>query len=269
MLAALAGVAVVAVAAGCAAATPVAGTTPPQPGGLAPGQPHPGPPSVHPTVAAACPSAKAGGHEVWFTDAAGVALGGIELGTGSKGVVLSHMAGGDSCQWLPFGRQLAAAGYRVIALDLAGSGASAQLTGEDKRDANVVAAAAYLHGHGVMSVVLIGASMGGNASLVAATEVSPPVSGVISLSAPATYQGLDAAAAVTRLAVPVLYIAGSGESEYASAARALYAATPGNTKNLFLASGSQHGTQLLDKPEPDAAKVRAAVLDFLKAHAPV
>jgi esterase/lipase len=126
-----------------------------------------------------------------------------------------------------------------------------------------------MHGHGVMSVVLIGASMGGNASLVAATKVSPPIAGVVSLSAPVSYDGLDASGAVRKLSVPTLYIAGSGESTYADAARSLYAATPGDTKKLLLGSGDQHGIALLAKAEPDAAKVRTAILDFLRAHSPV
>ncbi len=252
-------------ACGSAPSTP---STPPQ-AGEQPGAVHPAPPTVNPTVAATCKSAWAGGQQVWFTDRGGVAIGGVMLGTGTKGgVVLAHTAGADACQWLPFGRQLAAAGYRVLAFDFAGSGVSGPLT--DGRDDNVLAAAAYLHGHGVLTVVLVGASMGGNAALVAAPKVIPPVAGVITLSAPVTYQGLDAAPAAKELAAPVLYIAAKGDGEFAGDAQALYASTPGNAKTLLIATGSQHGTDLLDKAkEPDAAKVRQAILDFLKAHAPV
>jgi pimeloyl-ACP methyl ester carboxylesterase len=266
-----AGLVVAALAAGTAACG-VSATTPPTAQPPGPGQ-QGGPgrtmPIVQPTVGLKCKAAWAGGTQVGFLDSAGVYLGGVELGTGTKGVVLAHQAGGDACQWLPFGRQLAAAGYRVLAFDFAGSGVSGPLANGDKRDDNVVAAAAYLHGHGVLSVVLIGASMGGNASLVAAPRVMPPVNGVISLSAPVDYDGLDASGAAPKLSVPALYIAGAREAKYADAARTLYAATPGDTKTLLLASGDQHGVALLEKAEPDAAKVRKAILDFLKAHAPV
>jgi dienelactone hydrolase len=260
--------AVAAGAAACGTATPPPGT--PQPGQ---GQPQAGSPrvmpTVVPTVGAQCKSAWAGGKQTGFLDAAGVYLGAIELGTGSKGVVLAHQAGGDSCQWLPFAKQLAAAGYRVLVFDFAGSGVSGPLANGDKRDDNVVAAAAYLHGHGVVDVVLIGASMGGTASLVAAPKVMPPLTGVISMSAPVNYEGLDASAVAPKLSVPVLYIAGTGEATYADAARSLYSATPGDKKKLLLAKGDQHGVALLGKAEPDAAKVRQAILDFLKANAPV
>src|SRR5262245_48348448 len=163
-----------------------------------PAVPEGAPPTARPTVAANCPSDSAGGRQVWFTDANRVALGGVELGTGGSGVVLAHIADGDSCEWLPFGRQLAAAGYRVLAFDFAGSGVSGQLTGGDRRDANVAAAAAHLRGEGATAVVLIGASMGANASLVAATEIGPPVAGVVSLSAPAVYDDLDASASAPK-----------------------------------------------------------------------
>jgi dienelactone hydrolase len=261
---------VAALAAGTAACGSSA--SPPPTGPPEPGQQAGSPrvfPTVVPTVGALCKAAWAGGKQVGFLDAAGVYVGGIELGTGSKGVVLAHQAGADSCQWLPFGRQLAAAGYRVLVFDFAGSGVSGPLANGDKRDDNVVAAAAYLHGHGVMDVVLIGASMGGNASLVAAPKVMPPVTGVVSLSAPLTYDGLDASAVAPKISVPALYIAGSGEATYADAARTLYSATPGDAKKLLLASGDQHGVALLEKAEPDSAKVRKAILDFLKANAPV
>jgi dienelactone hydrolase len=261
-----------AVAAGTAAcgtsATPPPGTPQPGQGQQQAGSPRVFP-TVVPTVGAQCKSAWAGGKQTGFLDSAGVYLGAIELGTGKTGVVLAHQAEADSCQWLPFARQLVAAGYRVLVFDFAGSGVSGPLANGDKRDDNVVAAAAYLHGHGVTDVVLMGASMGGNASLVAAPKVMPPVTAVISLSAPVTYQGLDASAVAPKLSVPVLYIAGSGESTFADAARTLYAATPGDQKKLLLAKGDQHGVALLEKSAPDSAKVKKEILDFLKAHAPV
>lgn len=261
---------VAAVAAGAAACetgtTPPAQNQPPVPQTATPEAYGPLP-TVNPTVGASCRSGWTGGKQAWFMDAGHVLLGAVELGTGATGVVLAHMAGGDVCQWLPFGKQLAAAGYHVLAFDFAGSGVSGKPTGGDQLDANVVAAAAYLRGQGATSVVLIGASMGGTAALVAAGKVLPPVSGVIAVSAPLTYASANAQAAAATLTAPVLYVAGTGESAYASAARTLYAATPGNAKTLLLATGSQHGTDLLGKAEPDAAKVRAAIMDFLKAHA--
>jgi alpha-beta hydrolase superfamily lysophospholipase len=62
--------------------------------------------------------------------------------------------------------------------------------------------------------VLIGSSMGGTAVLSAATRIRPPVAGVASLSGPSTFGGVDARAAIARLRVPVLLVAGTSLLEF-------------------------------------------------------
>ena len=56
-------------------------------------------------------------------------------------------------------------------------------------------------------MLLVGASLGANAVVAAGAEAKPPVDGVVSLSAPATFR-LDAVSAAKRLDVPVLFAAG-------------------------------------------------------------
>ena len=114
--------------------------------------------------------------------------------------------------------------------------------------------------------------MGGAAVLAAAPRVAPPVAGVISLSAPASFQGIDAVAAVRGLAVPVLYAACQNDPGYPEDASALYAATPtSHPRTLLVVPGcSSHGVQLVDPAnQPEAGSVRTAMHDFLAAHAPV
>ena len=138
--------------------------------------------------------------------------------------------------------------------------------------AAVIAAAAYLRAQGVQTVVLVGASMGANAVLAAAPHIAPPVAGVISLSAPASFQGIDAVAAVRGLAVPVLYAACQNDPGYPEDASALFAATPtSHPRTLLVVPGcSSHGVQLVDPAnQPEAGSVRTAMHDFLAAHAPV
>jgi len=65
--------------------------------------------------------------------------------------------------------------------------------------ADIPGAAAELRSEGAAKVVLVGASMGGAASLVVATMVTPPVSGVASVSGPAEYRGIDTLAAAKQL----------------------------------------------------------------------
>ncbi len=47
----------------------------------------------------------------------GMPLHGVLLGSGRKGIVLSHAFPGNLCDWFPFVPQLAARGYRVLAYD--------------------------------------------------------------------------------------------------------------------------------------------------------
>jgi dienelactone hydrolase len=229
-------------------------------------------PPPHPTVAAQCRTQweDGKGTQVWFTDTAGASIGGVEMGSGTTGVVLAHEAGSDSCRWIPYGLELAAAGYRVLAFDFSGSGVSPDLPDNDSHDGNVLGALAFLRHEGATKAVLMGASMGGTASLVAASKASPPVAGVVSLSAALSYESMDAYSAAGELAVPVLFVAGTADEDFSVTAHTLYEATPGSAKTLLLLQDSaMHGTALLAPGLDDSVKVRAAIQDFLKAHAPV
>jgi pimeloyl-ACP methyl ester carboxylesterase len=220
-------------------------------------------------VDASCGASTADGQTVRFGAAGATNLVGVVVGTGKKGVVLAHQYRGNRCQWGEYAHELAQAGYRALIFDFTGSGLS---TGSDANDAAVVAAAAYLRAQGVNTVVLIGASMGGTAVLAAAAQIAPPVAGVVSLSGPARFQGVDAAEAVKKLAVPVLYAVCVGDSGFAEDAQALADATrAGTDKKLLAAPGcSSHGVRLADRTGgPEATAVRAAIHDFLTAHAPV
>jgi pimeloyl-ACP methyl ester carboxylesterase len=220
-----------------------------------------------------CDRLAEGTRQVRFADVHGTRLSGVEVGSGRVGIVLSHQDPGNVCDWLPWAREtvLGNAGYRLLCLDFAGYGNSASAADGDTRDRNIVAAAGFLRAEGVATVLLMGASMGANAVLVAATELQPPPVGVISLSAPSSWKGLDAGEAVPKLAVPVLFVAGSGDNggRFADDARALYAAAPTSLdRRLQIASSNSHGVNLLSPVDADASRTRAAVADFLSRYAP-
>jgi pimeloyl-ACP methyl ester carboxylesterase len=234
------------------------------PGGQAP------PPATTPaTTAAAAAKACLQGAEreqaVRFTTSSGATLVGVVLGGGRVGLVLGHQVGSDLCEWLPQARELADQGYRVLAFDFAGSGDSQPGPGEARVDADVVAAAEELRRRGADRVVLIGSSMGGTAVLSAATRIRPPVAGVVSLSGPASFQGVDAGEAVARLRVPVLLVAAADDRTFADDARAMYRAAPVRDKRLLVVGGGGHGTSLLEFGS-DAPKVQAAVRRFVADH---
>jgi len=225
-------------------------------------------PSPEPSDPSGCHGG-APGQPVKFGPDGAANLVGVVYGTGSTGLVFAHQTRANRCQWAAYAVESAKAGYRAMTFDFPGSGDSP--AGMDS-DAAVIAAAAYLRAQGVQTVVLVGASMGANAVLAAAPHIAPPVAGVISLSAPASFQGIDAVAAVRGLAVPVLYAACQNDPGYPEDASALYAATPtSHPRTLLVVPGcSSHGVQLVDPAnQPEAGSVRTAMHDFLAAHAPV
>jgi dienelactone hydrolase len=220
--------------------------------------------------AAAClqPAERAKG--IRFHSGSGVDLAGVVLGNGPTGVVLVHQADSDLCQMVPYGRALVGLGYRVIAFDLNGNGASpaaASGPAEPHLDLDVAAAVGVLRGQGVGKIALVGASLGGLAAITAATEIRPPVAAVVSLSNPAELSGMDATRSAKQLLVPSLFVV-AGEDAAARDVRAVYDATKASDRHLEEVAGSGHGIALLDETaEADASYLRALIQKFLYDHA--
>ena len=206
--------------------------------------------------------------ELRFEAADGTRLVGHRFGTGATAVVLGHQSDGDLCEWLPYARRLAGLGYFVFPIDFRGAGLSQARTGPaaDRLAADLAAATKTLRRLGKRKVFLVGASMGGIASLVAGANVTPPVDGVVSLSAPARFRGMDAVRTAPRLRVPVLYLAAEGDDnagyDFSEDARAMHAATAAADKRLEVLPGRLHGIALL----AGSARARTVVERFLKTH---
>jgi pimeloyl-ACP methyl ester carboxylesterase len=183
---------------------------------------------------------------------------------GRTGLVLGHQLGSDLCEWLPQARTFARRGYRVLVFDFAGFGDFQP--GPDARvDTDVVAAAAQLRRRGADRIVLVGSSMGGTAMLSAATRIRPPVAGVVSLSGPSGFGGVDAEAAMARLRVPVLFVVGADDQPYREQARLLYRAARARDKRMLVVPGGGHGTSMVEFGE-DAPMVLAALRRFIARH---
>jgi pimeloyl-ACP methyl ester carboxylesterase len=126
----------------------------------------------------------------------------------------------------------------------------------------VAAAVKVVRRLGARKVFLVGASMGGTAVLVAAVNVRPAVAGVVSISGPAVFGAVDALAVAPRLSVPVLYLAGKEDVDFASDAQKLYQATGEQEKTLRVLPTGAHGVALLGT----SATARALVQSFLGSH---
>lgn len=202
---------------------------------------------------------------VRFTASDRTRLLGVMIGKGSSGVALAHGDDANLCSWLRHARTLAAAGYRVLVLDLrryGSSGSPRSVPNLHRFDLDVIAATRELRRRGARTVVLAGASLGGTAVLAAAATIAPPVQGVISLSAPEVWVRVHAIRAVQRMSVPVLFVAAESDVQYAEEARALYAASASPDKRLLILPGGAHGVDLLRGPA--AAGFRATFVGFIR-----
>lgn len=160
---------------------------------------------------------------------------GYPIGSGDLGIVMLHQVDAGLCQWVPYAQELATQGIRSMPVDIADSGAWRY----------AVAAVTYLRAHGAKRVIIMGASRGALMAIQAATVAQPPVDGVVSLSAPAVYSGVDGREAAKKLTMPVLFAAGIREGGFTEDAKTLHALCPSPHKTLALAGTSVHGIELL------------------------
>jgi pimeloyl-ACP methyl ester carboxylesterase len=203
------------------------------------------------------------GRQLAFDSLDGVRLLGDLRGEGEVGIVLAHMFPSDRSSWSEFSSLLAEEGYLTLAFDFRGYGDS-----EGERDIpeiwrDVVAAARELGDRGAKRVVVIGASMGGTAALVAAAREPGAIDGVITLSAPSTFMGLSAPPEVLAAnGAPKLFVAADGDGAAAQAAQDFYQGSS-PPKRVEILAGTDHGSDLLEGRHTEV--VRRLLLDFLKS----
>lgn len=188
-------------------------------------------------------------------------LAALSIGTGRVAVILAHQVSGSLCQWWLYARSLAGH-FRVVALDFDGFGASPP--GDGNYPGEVAAAAEWARHHGSRQIILMGASMGGTAVMVAAAHLGDSITGVIDLSGPALFAGMNALTAARRVHVPALFGYGTLDLAFAGDVRRVRAATPTRDKPVVTVSTPAHGVDLVD-PVLGYAKVRQVVLRFIRA----
>jgi dienelactone hydrolase len=194
----------------------------------------------------------------------GVKVVGFVQGRGTVGVVLVHQVNGDHCGWSEEAAFLARRAL-VLSVDLRGYGASGRATGAKallyRND--IAASVVELRQRGAERIVLVGASMGGSAVVVAASTISPPVDAVVAVSAPANFKGQNASAAAAKLTMPVRFVAARDDGSAAATATALAGRANASSDvraELFDTGG--HGWALL-RPTHEAQGVVDNFLDAL------
>jgi alpha/beta superfamily hydrolase len=206
---------------------------------------------------------------VSFTTDDGVALSGRLYGTGTRAVLLAHMYPADQTSWHAQALSLSAQGYLVLTFDFRGYGQSEGDKDVRYLDRDVSAGAMYLRSAGADEVVLVGASMGGTASLKAAAQLqtlsSVRIAGVATFSAPVEFMGLSASAAVPDIVLPMLLVAAQ-DDEGAEGARALEDLSSAHG-DLEILPGGDHGTDLFSGSQAEQAE--SLLLDFLQRCMPV
>jgi pimeloyl-ACP methyl ester carboxylesterase len=203
---------------------------------------------------------QAPGSAVSFATPDGITLSGRLFGGGPVAVALAHMYPSDASSWFPMAARLGKLGYTALAFNFRGYDGSGGSREVAKAAIDLRAAYDFLKARGSQRVALVGASMGGTASLIVAAEADTPA--VVVISAPAMFQDLDAQPAAPKIPAPVLLLAASGDGPAAQSLRTLSALLPNREPKLF--DGGAHGTNLLlDRPESADEVVR-----FLSTHAP-
>lgn len=201
-----------------------------------------------------------GSHSVTFRTQDGFVLEGTLFGSGSDAVVLAHMFPADQSSWFDFARQLADHGYLALSFNFRGYGKSQGEKDIGVIDRDVRAAIEFVRSRkAVTGVALVGASMGGTASVIAAS--TEKVDGVVTLSAPVEFMGLNATQAVGRVTAPKYFIASTGDKAAAETAGRLYrgSAPP---REIEIIPGDRHGTNILKGPKGE--ELATKIIAFLE-----
>jgi dienelactone hydrolase len=217
----------------------------------------------------------AASEEITFSASDGVTLSGrlFGPGEGSAGVVLAHMFPSDQSAWFAFAERLGQQGYRVLTFNFRGycpGGAAGCSQGEKTISAiwqDVEGAIAALREEGVSRIGLVGASMGGTASLVAASKEGQEIDALVTLSAPIGFEGLEASREVlAQVTAAKLFLAGHEDTTATEAVDTLYAETLQPKRPMILTTGD-HGTDILTGNQAGIASTE--IIKWLERYLPV
>src|SRR5437667_8912302 len=201
---------------------------------------------------------------VSFPTADGGVVSADSYGTGERGVVLAHGGRFNKGSWEKQAQTLAAAGFRVLAIDFRGYGQSRGPGDSDPMSAplhlDVLAAVRYLRKSGAKTVSVVGASMGGGAAGDA--SILSALGKIHRL----VFLGAAPNGPAEKLKAPSLFLVAredaSGDGLRLPGIRAQYEKAP-EPKELIILEGSAHAQFLFQTDQGE--KVMREILRFLSA----
>lgn len=188
-------------------------------------------------------------------------------GQGPKGVVLAHGGRFDRTSWKPQARELASAGFRVVAIDF--RAAVESRAGKETPclydpaclSKDVLAAVRYLRSSGAKSVSVVGGSLGGGAAAQASVEAGPGeidrlvLLAAMPIAAPDSMKG-------RKLFITSRNDLGSGDVPRLPGIREQFQRAMG-PKKLVILDGSAHAQFIFGTSQ--GSRLMQEILRFLKA----
>ena len=217
----------------------------------------------------------AGSKEITFESTDGVTLSGRLFGPdeGTAGVVLAHMLPSDQSAWYFFANRLGKRGYRVMTFNFRGycpGGDAGCSEGEKNVPAiwqDLEGAVEAFRSEGVTRFALVGASMGGTASMIVAAKEGRDIGAVITLSAPTAIEGLEAGAEVlAEVSAAKLLIAGHEDVDAVQAVNLFYGEGLPPKRPVILTTGD-HGTDILTGNQAGVASTE--MINWIERYLPV
>ncbi len=172
-----------------------------------------------------------------------------------KGVLFVHGKDRQSSDWKFLANRLNTSGFTSLAIDLRGHGTNVaegqpkpELSEEDYQAmlGDVQAGIAFLKEKGIAQVVLVGADLGANLALLAASQDESIVN-VVMLSPALKYKGVRADGAIRAYGTrPVLMVV-SNDDPYSAKSGLLLEAEAQGTKHLEIYTAAGRGATMLNR----------------------
>jgi dienelactone hydrolase len=189
--------------------------------------------------------------------AGAITLSGRLYGAGARGVILSNEGDNDSSHWTPIAERIASAGYLTLTYEYHPPASADTSSSEALLDLR--GAVTFMRARNVISLALVGSSLGGLISLKeAALE---PVTAVVAISSPIEWQDVRLSQSdLARMTTPKFFVTSEENEPFTSDTQRMYDLTPA-PKERQVYPGRLHGIHLFD--DSASADLLLKLLSFL------